>query len=76
MTITQIGIDIGKNTFHVIGLDAGNAIALRRQFSRSGLLRFFAEKMSEPPWAIPVSMIRSGRVDQMISCTAIRSWGH
>ncbi|NIP19031.1 MAG: IS110 family transposase [Xanthomonadales bacterium] len=48
MTITQIGIDIGKNTFHVIGLDAGNAIALRRQFSRSGLLRFFAEKMSEP----------------------------
>ena len=47
MTITQIGIDIGKNTFHVIGLDDGNAIALRRQFSRAGLLRFFAEKMSE-----------------------------
>ena len=48
MTITQIGIDIGKNTFHVIGLDDGNAVSLHRQFSRAGLLRFFAEKMSEP----------------------------
>lgn len=48
MTITQIGIDIGKNTFHVVGLDGDNSVALRRQFSRAGLLRFFAEKISEP----------------------------
>ena len=48
MTITQIGIDIGKNTFHVIGLDDGNAVSLRRQFSRTGLLRFFAVKIIEP----------------------------
>ena len=32
--VTTIGIDIGKNTFHVIGLDAAGAIVLRQKFSR------------------------------------------
>jgi len=33
--VTTIGIDIGKNTFHLIGLDAEGNIALRRKLSRS-----------------------------------------
>ena len=40
MTFGQIGIDIGKNSFHVVGLGADGGIALRKQFSRSRLLAF------------------------------------
>lgn len=32
--ITAIGIDIGKNSFHVVGHDARGAIALRQKWSR------------------------------------------
>jgi transposase len=34
ITIATIGIDIGKNSFHVIGLDARGAIVLRQKWSR------------------------------------------
>lgn len=40
----QIGIDIGKNSFHVIGLGMEGDIVLRRQFTRSGLIAFFKQK--------------------------------
>ena len=33
-TITVIGIDIGKNAFHVVGLDKRGAIVLRQKWSR------------------------------------------
>ena len=31
--IAAIGIDIGKNSFHVVGLDARGAILLRQKWS-------------------------------------------
>ena len=34
--VAVIGIDIGKNSFHVVGLDARGAIVLRQRWSRSG----------------------------------------
>jgi transposase len=34
-TIATIGIDIGKNSFHVVGLDQRGAIVLRRHAARS-----------------------------------------
>jgi hypothetical protein len=34
MQIATIGIDIGKSSFHVVGLDARGAIVLRRRCSR------------------------------------------
>ena len=34
ITIAVIGIDIGKNSFHVVGLDPRGAIALRQKWSR------------------------------------------
>jgi transposase len=34
-TIAVIGIDIGKNSFHVVGLDRKGAIVLRQKWSRS-----------------------------------------
>ena len=30
-TIAVVGIDIGKNSFHIVGLDQRGAIALRRK---------------------------------------------
>ena len=32
--VATIGIDIGKNTFHLIGLDKKGAIVLRQKLSR------------------------------------------
>jgi hypothetical protein len=34
-----IGLDIGKNTFHLIGLDNRGAIAIRIKISRNQLIR-------------------------------------
>jgi transposase len=34
-TAAVIGIDIGKNTFHIIGLDDRGAIVLRQKWSRN-----------------------------------------
>jgi len=34
-TVVVIGIDIGKNSFHVVGLDQRGAIVLRQKWSRS-----------------------------------------
>ena len=33
--VATIGIDIGKNTFHLIGLDKMGAIVLRQKLSRT-----------------------------------------
>jgi transposase len=35
--ITTIGIDLGKNTFHLIGMDARGKILLRRKIARGQL---------------------------------------
>jgi len=33
-TVVTMGIDIGKNSFHVVGLDRRGAIVLRQKWSR------------------------------------------
>jgi len=33
-TIAMMGIDIGKNSFHVVGLDRRGAIVMRQKWSR------------------------------------------
>ena len=37
--IASIGIDIGKNSFHVVGQDERGAIVLRQKWSRGQVLR-------------------------------------
>jgi transposase len=37
-TITTVGIDLGKNTFHLIGMDTRGRIVLRRKITRGQLL--------------------------------------
>lgn len=48
MTIRQIGIDIGKNSFHMVALGPDDAIVVRRQFSRPQLIRYFEDRAGEP----------------------------
>ena len=43
-----VGIDIGKNSFHVVGHDERGAIVLRQKWSRGQLEARFANM---PPWA-------------------------
>jgi len=38
MDVKTLGIDLGKNVFHVIGLDGRGSIALRRRLSRTQLV--------------------------------------
>lgn len=42
MALSTLGIDLGKTTFHVVGLDEGGRPALRRRLSRTQLLQFVA----------------------------------
>lgn len=42
-TITLIGLDIGKHSFHLVGHDASGKPLLRHQFSRSKLIEFLAK---------------------------------
>ena len=42
MQISTIGIDIGKNSFHFVGFDARGGIVIRRQCSRTQLIRALA----------------------------------
>jgi transposase len=37
--IATIGIDLGKNTFHLVGLDKRGAIVLQHKVSRGQLVR-------------------------------------
>ena len=41
-----IGIDIGKNSFHVVGLDRRGAVVLRQKWSRSQVEARFANMPS------------------------------
>src|SRR5437879_2793185 len=48
-TIAVIGVDIGKNSFHVVGLDERGAIVLRQKWSRGQVESRFA---NIPPYLI------------------------
>ena len=39
LPVATIGIDIGKNTFHLVGLDRHGAVAMQARLSRSQLAR-------------------------------------
>ena len=38
MDVAAIGIDLGKNTFHLVALDRAGQIALRRKLTRRKLV--------------------------------------
>jgi transposase len=42
MQIRTLGIDLGKTSFHAVGLDDHGHVVVRRRFSRMQLTRFIA----------------------------------
>ncbi len=46
LTLTSIGIDIGKDVFHIVGFGVGGKVVLRRKIKRLSLVAEF-EKL--PP---------------------------
>jgi transposase len=44
MNIHTIGIDLGKTSFHLVGLSEHGAVVVRKRFSRAQLLRFTANR--------------------------------
>lgn len=68
-TIASIGIDLGKNIFHVVALDCYGKVLVRRKFSRSQLLAFSANL----PWSLIGMEACSGA---HFFATKLRDQGH
>lgn len=66
---TAIGIDLGKDVFHIVGFDGAGAIALRKKIRRSAFVREF-EKL--PPSLVGLEACQSAH---FISRT-LRRLGH
>lgn len=47
MNIKQIGIDIGKTTFHLVALNNANDVVIRRKCTRSQLITFFTKRADQ-----------------------------
>ena len=55
--VAVVGIDIGKNSFHIVGLDDGGAIVLRQKWSHGQVEARFANM---PPCLIGMEALRWG----------------
>ena len=42
MELFTLGIDLGKTTFHLVGMNQGGEVVLRKRYSRAQLLQFTA----------------------------------
>ena len=42
MELFTLGVDLGKTTFHLVGMNRGGEVVLRKRFSRVQLLHFTA----------------------------------
>ena len=67
-TVATMGIDIGKNSFHVVGLDQRGAIVLRQKWSRGQIQERLA---TIPPCLIGMEACVSGPVDAATLSAAI-----
>jgi len=55
MRIASIGMDLGKNTFHLVALGERNKVLLRKKFSRSETIIFIRGLEDVPErtvWAV------------------------
>src|SRR6266498_1551213 len=71
--ITTIGIDIGKNTFHLVGLDKRGAIILQQKVSRGQLERRLAN-IPRCLIGMEVCLSWACRAAPGFILAAIRSW--
>ena len=64
--VATIGIDIGKNSFHVVGLDERGAIVLRQKWSRSQVEAFRdAEAIAEAVQRPTMKFVATKTADQL-----------
>jgi transposase len=68
-TLTTIGLDIGKDVFHIVGFDADGKIALRRKIKRLALAETFKKL---PPCVVGMEACLSAH---FVSRT-LRALGH
>jgi transposase len=47
MELFTLGIDLGKKTFHVVGMNRRGEVVSRKRFSRAQLLHFIANLKAE-----------------------------
>jgi hypothetical protein len=60
--VTVIGIDIGKNTFHLVGLDQRGAIALRQKLSRGQVASRLANVAPWSAWRLNLAPVDLGQI--------------
>ena len=49
--IAVVGIDIGKTSFHIIGLDHRGAVVLRQRWSRRAARSRYGSPTCRPAWS-------------------------
>jgi hypothetical protein len=69
--IAAVGIDIGKNSFHVVGLDERGAIVLRQKWSRSQVESRFA---NIPSCLIVNRPFNCGLLSSIFETPSLGSW--
>ncbi len=47
MNIQALGIDLGRNVFHLVGLDSSGQVVVRKRCSRTQLLTFTANLQAQ-----------------------------
>jgi hypothetical protein len=62
-TVATMGIDIGKNSFHVVGLDQRGAIVLRQKWSRGQVEARLRTRHHQRPSARHRQLVGRGRRD-------------
>ena len=43
LVVSVLGVDLGKNSCSVAGLDAAGAVVMRRRMTRKGLIKFISK---------------------------------
>ena len=61
--IAVIGIDIGKNSFHIVGLDGRGAIVLTRSFSDVGSMSL--ARVRERMLSLEISKVDDGLISPL-----------
>ena len=51
MNLHKIGIDLGKTSFHLVGLSERGEVVVRKRFTRTQLLRFTANQSKSSSWS-------------------------
>jgi hypothetical protein len=60
MELFTLGIDLGKTTFHVVGMNQHGEVVLRKRFSRVQLLHFTANLKVTLPATLTFRLRRGG----------------